>query len=582
MGRAGNVKAIALLTWAVLLTPTAGAAAAPLDDVCEAATIAELPVAIEGRRPLVKATVNGVEMSFLADSGAIFSMVSPASAKRVGLTLRPAPAGFVLGGIGGKVDARVATVRRFGVAGLTLADVDFFVGGSEIGTAGLLGQNVLGVADTDYDLAGGMIRLVRGGGCPDRVMRDAVSGRQASAIGLEPQTRSQRHIAGLASLNGIGLRAIFDTGAPTTLLSLEAARRAGIGPGDPGVLPAGTTNGLGGAITQSWLAPGLHYRLGEVEMRGDVLRIADLGAVPFDLVIGADFFLAHRVYVANSRGKLYFMPVRGPAHAPSLPVLADAEAYSQRGAALAASGDLANAIADFSRAIEMAPREPRYRVLRAKARLDNKDGLLARADLDQAIAMKPEEIEARLARAVLLVVEKNHPLARIDLAAVARAAGREDDRRFASGALYAGMEDWRASFEQFDVWIGAHPGDDRQDQALNARCWARAMLNETLRQALDDCDAALRLQPNEAAYFDSRATVLLRLGELDRAIADFDIALAQLPDLAWSRFGRGLAKRRKGLDGEGIADIAVALAVQPDLSQKAVRIGLIRSAADPR
>ena len=277
MGRAGSVKAIALLTWAVLLTPTAGDAATPLGAVCKAATIAEFPVAIEGRRPLVKATVNGVELSFLADSGAIFSMVSPASATRVGLTLRSAPAGFALGGIGGSVDARVATVRRFGLAGLTLSDVDFFVGGSETGAAGLLGQNVLGIADTDYDLAGGMIRLVRGGGCPDSVMRDAVSGRPASAIGLEPQTRSQRHIAGLASLNGIGLRAVFDTGAPTTLLSLEAARRAGIGQGDSGVLPAGTTNGLGGAITQSWLAPGLHYRLGEVEMRGDVLRIADLG-----------------------------------------------------------------------------------------------------------------------------------------------------------------------------------------------------------------------------------------------------------------------------------------------------------------
>lgn len=579
MGKGSRL--IALLCWTALVTAADSPAAASSNDICRGAAIAELPVVMEGRRPLVKATVNGAKSAFLVDSGAIFSMISPASAGRLGLALRPVPRSFSMAGIGGTVDAQVATVRRFEVAGRTLFDVDFFVGGSEVGATGLLGQNVLGIADAEYDLAGGMVRLLRAGACADRALRDGVW-HPFPGMDIEPLTPRQRHISGIASLNGIALRAVFDTGAPTTLLSLAAARRAGIRPGDSAMLPGGAANGLGGSIAQSWVAPGVHYRIGNTEIRGDVLRIADIGEAPFDLLIGADFFLAHRVYVANSRRKLYFTPVAEARNVQAQPALADAEAYSRRGAALAARRELANAIADFSRAIEMAPNEPRYRLQRATARLEHKEDLLAKADLDQAIEMKPDFVAARLSRAVLRVAEKNFALARTDLDAGSGAASREDDRRFAFAALYAGMEDWRRSLEEFDLWIATHPGDHRQAPALNARCWARAMLNEALRQALDDCNAALRLRPDEPAFLDSRATVLLRMGQLVQAIVDYDAALAQQPGLAWSRYGRGLAKLRKGLAAAGREDLTAAVAIDPSLPEKAEKHGVILSAGDPR
>ena len=39
----------------------------------------------------------------------------------------------------------------------------------------------------------------------------------------------------------------------------------------------------------------------------------------FDVLIGADFFMAHHVYVANSQGKLYFTYSGGPVFRTAVP-----------------------------------------------------------------------------------------------------------------------------------------------------------------------------------------------------------------------------------------------------------------------
>ncbi|MGQ7438322.1 hypothetical protein ACTGWA_11050, partial [Streptococcus suis] len=77
---------------------------------------------------------------------------------------RPYP-GLRINGIGGSSDANVATVRHFGLAGVDIPNVEFDVSGSDIGQTGLLGQNVLGLADVEYDLPDGMVRLFRPKGC---------------------------------------------------------------------------------------------------------------------------------------------------------------------------------------------------------------------------------------------------------------------------------------------------------------------------------------------------------------------------------------------------------------------------------
>lgn len=110
--------------------------------------------------------------------------------------------------------------------------------------------------------------------------------------------------------------------------------------------------------------------------------------------------------------------------------------------------------------------------------------------------------------------------------------------------------------------------------ALNSRCWNRALSGEELEQALGDCNTALKLKPNTAAFLDSRGLVQLRRKNYDAAIADYDAALRLQPKTAWSLYGRGLAKLRKGLSSEGQADIAAATVLQPKMAERAASYGI--------
>jgi predicted aspartyl protease len=106
------------------------------------------------------------------------------------------------------------------------------------------------------------------------------------------------------------MRAYFDTGASTSFITAHAAARAGVRTSDPGVLPAGQSQGLDGDI-KTWVGAFSSIKIGDEEIKNAKLTIGE-SVAEFDVLIGADFFLAHHVYVANSQGKLYFSYSGGP------------------------------------------------------------------------------------------------------------------------------------------------------------------------------------------------------------------------------------------------------------------------------
>lgn len=157
----------------------------PAHAACSLAKIAELPVAMTHLQPLVAAKINGRDVRFLADSGAFFSFLSPSAAKTFNLRVTSLPDELRVEGVGGLVDTGLTTVPAFTVGGIDLKDVDFVVGGRQAGPdiVGLLGQNVLRLADVEYDLGGGMIRLIRARDC------------QGSDLAIGPGRRAIRRFA---------------------------------------------------------------------------------------------------------------------------------------------------------------------------------------------------------------------------------------------------------------------------------------------------------------------------------------------------------------------------------------------------
>ena len=140
------------------LSATAAVSAAQ----CTLKNFAEFPITMVGMRPLMTAKINDAEVRFVVDSGAFYSLMSGASAAQLKLKTSPAPGWFMVKGVHGAADeVSIAKVQNFEISGATLHNVEFLVGGSDVGqgSMGVLGQNFLHIADVEYDLGGGAIRL---------------------------------------------------------------------------------------------------------------------------------------------------------------------------------------------------------------------------------------------------------------------------------------------------------------------------------------------------------------------------------------------------------------------------------------
>lgn len=584
-------KTGALIAAAAFMLVPAGAAQAS----CTVGRLLELPVTLsDGYRPMVAATVNGIPSRFIADSGAFFSILSPGAAAAAKLRQIPAPPWYRISGLGGTASVSIVKVKDFGLSGVTFHDVDFIVGGSDTGTTGLLGQNVLGLGDVEYDLPHGMIRLFRSHDCGSKAMAYWAAAGGFSETSIEPTDERQRHTFLHVTINGVSLRALLDTGAPETILSLKAAARLGIHPGDPGVRESAGATGLGSKASRAWSAPFKTFGIGDEEVRNIRLHIVDSQFLSdTDVILGGDFLISHRIYVDNAAHRLFFTYAGGTVFArdatyrgdgsqasAAAPAAAekgepaDAEAYSRRGAVALVQRDFAHAIADFTKAIELAPKNAGFLLQRAEAYLRTGRTALGAADLNRAVEAEPGNVPARIQRARLRAAIAEHDAALADLDAAAHAVVGPLNERIAIGQAYTGLEAYDRAVAQFDLWLAAHPEDARRGEALNGRCWARALWGRELDRALSDCNAALKLHKAQPAILDSRGLVHLRLKQYDSAIADYDEALRQAPKMAWSLYGRGLARRASGKAAEGDADIRAALALQPDLGERAHRAGV--------
>jgi len=565
------------------------AATRPATAACSMAKFGELPVTMTGLTPLVSVKIEGADVKLIADSGSFFNMLTPQAAKRIGLHVHSAPYGLVVLGATGAADVEEATAKDFALLGITLHHADFLVGAPQFGdlTDGLLGENMLGYTDTEFDFSDGAIRLLQVKDC-DKASLAYWSKTQYSVMAIRELTLHSDSIRGVVKVNGANVRALFDTGAPRTILDLKAARAAGVKLDGPGVKPGGMSGGIGRKVIETWIAPVDSFAIGDNEqVENTKLRVGDIELQDADMLVGADFFLSHRILVSKSQSKLYLSYVGGPvfnldnpdaapASQPQVAVAAgdqptDAGGYARRGDAFAARNQYAAAIADFSRAVQLEPGEPQHLIDRGGAYLRSGQPDLALADFTAALKLKPDDVKALMARARLLQSRGDDAAASADLDAATRLDPTE---RRSVVEIYISAKRYPEAVAEFDAWISTGPKDAELATALDGRCWTRGVWGRDLDKAEADCDAALKLAPGDASVLESRGLVRLRAGEFDKAIADDNAALRESPQYVWSRYCRGIAELSKGLKTQGEADIAAASKSDPDLADRAKAFGL--------
>lgn len=103
---------------------------------------------------------------------------------------------------------------------------------------------------------------------------------------------------------------MIDTGAGTTSITLDAAKRTGLQLGAPGVSRLSDAVGVGTRKRARWRTRFATLQVGDETIRNAEVNVID-SDVPTDVILGADFLRSHRVLFAMSQRKLYFSYIGG-------------------------------------------------------------------------------------------------------------------------------------------------------------------------------------------------------------------------------------------------------------------------------
>ncbi len=316
-------------------------AALPAAAACSIKGALSIPVTMEGQRAFVSLKINGHEGRFFIDSGSAVNAINSKFATEQ--KLKP----LVVAGdqshvsdtgsldVTGVADQQVrngwVVAPQVDFVGATFKNIAFLATGRLSGEDGTIGQPVLKQFDVEYDLKGGAIHLVKLEGCRASELNYwAKDGEAYSKIPLDTSDQRDNPMTkSTVFVNGVRMRATFDTGAPYTFITEKAAARAGVKTTDPGVTPVSKAQGLDGAVN-AWVGTFKSVKVGDEDIQNGPLEIGASSA-DFDMLIGADFFLSHHVYVANSQDKIYFSYAGGPVFR-ARPTAVEIEAAAQPGA----------------------------------------------------------------------------------------------------------------------------------------------------------------------------------------------------------------------------------------------------------
>ncbi|TCM20442.1 tetratricopeptide repeat protein [Novosphingobium sp. PhB165] len=573
-------------------------------DKCKFDMMAKLPVVMEGERASVAVKFNGKDSRVWLDSGAFFNFMPKAKAMELGLSTGPLPAGFFVSGIGGSFTPELARVRDFGILGATLHNMEFVVGGSDSGN-GFLGANLLGIWDTEFDLAKGAVNLFKEAGCSKVSMAYWGAGMSVGeARLLGGAFPNDHHIYVEVFVNGHPLRAMLDSGAPTSVIGRHAVGQAGIDLTAPQVVASVNMSGVGSHERKSWIVRTKSISIGGENIANSPIRVVDDAAddKDYDMLLGVDFLMAHHVLISQPQHKMFLTYNGGPIFSASTDreigrhsttlgkdlgaseTVAEpktADEFAGRGSARLIKGDAVGAIADFTDAIKLAPENANFLAHRAQAYMRNGQRDLATKDVGAALAITPNDHRLLTTRAQIALAKGDRAQALADTEAAAANTPKGSLDAMSLVLLYErlGMPD--RGLALIDPVIELHRGDSKYPALLNARSWNRGLANADLDSALKDINTALKKAGPNAGMLDTRALIQFRRKDYVSAIADESAALDKQPDLAAALFTRGLARAANGDVVGGNADIDSARKSRPGIERRYAAYGLLAPGAKP-
>lgn len=285
---------------------------------CTYVDVATLPIRYVGTSlmPAVDGAINGTAATMLVDTGAFDTQLTMNGATRHDLKLWMAPGQYVEG-FGGYSRLYKAQLKEFsiGPAHTTHRSEVYVIDQQSLTPSfdGIAGAPFLLQTDLEIDLRAKQLRFFRQRDCEKT---DLLLWKEPTVIvPFESHFDHSPNPHFTVLVNGKKVDAIIDTGSHHTVMTLDAAKRAGVDVNGPGVRRLGDIVGVGADRAPHWSARFKTVTIGGGETISDAeIGIVDAqGQTGAELFLGQDFLRAHRVLFAMSQDKVYIAYLGGDA-----------------------------------------------------------------------------------------------------------------------------------------------------------------------------------------------------------------------------------------------------------------------------
>lgn len=304
--RTALLSALCAAATPVFVTQVASAA----EGLCHHERIARVPLHDDQGFLNIPVEINKHAASMIVDTGAEGSLLSPEAAERFQVQLDPSVHTLMqgTGGMGRMVPNVV--VRSLTLGGLETGPVSMPVGDlpgkpvTQPPVEGLVGGDLLSHYDVEFNVAEGWLTFW-----------SVKSGSSACAGPADwhviyravPLESAGRRVIVQVLLDGKPLRALVDSGARSRILSDKAAERLGVSARTLAADPGGLTSGVDGHQQVYHWHRFQTFQIGQEQEKAPVLTVAPIHD-SVDMLLGSDWFAAHRVWISYQKGMLYVMP----------------------------------------------------------------------------------------------------------------------------------------------------------------------------------------------------------------------------------------------------------------------------------
>ena len=302
------MRGISILRLLVVALPFLAAACA--DDApgdCKLVHVTDLPLLPRDRMLVTPALLNDQPTDLMLDTGSFATIITRPAADRLHLSLQ-GTAAYVTG-IGGSQSLYTFTAHTFRIGqlygtGLLLGASTIGMGSDQHSFDGILGADFLSRYEIDFDLPEQKLRLFKiVAGCTrpaanlDEPLYLAKLARPSNSYDLQP------HV--IVVIDGIRLNAVLDSGAQTTSIFRNSARRLGLRLEDLKTDAHGQTSGVGPATRASVRHIMAPITIGEITVSNLPVSIIDQRSDDeADMLLGLDFFARVHVWLSFRSGSL--------------------------------------------------------------------------------------------------------------------------------------------------------------------------------------------------------------------------------------------------------------------------------------